>query len=190
MSAFEDDIHHCLSVLESGGTILYPTDTIWGIGCDATNESAVQKLYRIKERSVEKSMLILLADERDLLKYVASPDPAVFDFLKTTSRPTTIIYQNAIGFAPGLVRDDGSIGIRIVQEKFCRHLIKRFRKPIVSTSANYSGDPTPKKFSEIFNDIRTSVDYVVHYRRDETQEGQSSAILKWNSDGSQTVIRD
>ncbi len=189
MSIFEDDIDHCLKVLEQGGTILYPTDTIWGIGCDATNEEAVKKIFDIKQRAAEKSMIVLVADQKDILKYIANPDPAVFDFIKTTSRPTTIIYDGAIGLASNLVHSDGTVAIRVVSEKFCRHLLKRFRRAIVSTSANFSGDPSPKKFMEIVNDIRTAVDYTVRYRQDDDSTAEASAIVKWNRGGSKTIIR-
>jgi L-threonylcarbamoyladenylate synthase len=181
MADFETDIERCLDVLEQGGTILYPTDTIWGIGCDATNEAAVEKVFSIKERPGSKTMIILLPDEKDLLRYVANPDPHIIDFLKETTKPTTVIYPGAIGVADNLVHEDGSIAIRIVQEQFCRHLLKRFRKPIVSTSANLSGDPPPKKFSEVLNHIRTSVDYVVNYRQDDETETESSALVRFNN---------
>ncbi|MEP7257764.1 MAG: L-threonylcarbamoyladenylate synthase [Flavitalea sp.] len=189
MTEFDKDIDHCLRVLQQGGIILYPTDTIWGIGCDATNAEAVKKIYDLKERSKNKSMIVLVADEKDILKYVANPDPAVFDYLKNTDRPTTIIYNGAIGLADNLVHDDGSVAIRIVQEKFCRHLLKRFKKPLVSTSANLSGEPSASKFGEIFNDIRTGVDYVVHYRQQEESPAVSSSLVKWNNNASPTVIR-
>lgn len=190
MSEFETDIERCLVILREGGTILYPTDTVWGIGCDATNNEAVQKIYRIKERPSKKSFIILLADEKDLLQYVSNPDPNVFDFLKTVQKPTTIVYDGALGLARDLISDDGSIAIRIVQDKFCRHLLKRFRKPIVSTSANLSGDVTPGIFREILNPIRTAVDYVVHYRQNDDQPAQSSSVVKLNRDGSITTIRE
>jgi L-threonylcarbamoyladenylate synthase len=189
MADFETDIDHCLKVLEEGGTILYPTDTIWGIGCDATNASAIEKVYALKDRPADKSMIILVADEKDLLEYVADPDPQVFDFLKTTTKPTTIIFQNPLGIAQNLIHEDGSVGIRVVQDKFCRHLIKRFRKPIVSTSANLSGDPAPKKFMEVLNHIRTGVDYVVNYRQDDESTGEASSVVKLNRDGTTTIIR-
>lgn len=189
MSDFEIDIEHCLKVLEQGGMILYPTDTVWGIGCDATNADAVRRVYQLKTRPDSKSMIVLVADEKDILKYVASPDISIFDYLNKTSKPTTVIYDGAISLAENLPAADGSIAIRIVQDKFCRHLIKRFRKPIVSTSANISGDPTPKKYAEVSNHIRTGVDYVVNYRQDDEKEYESSSIIKWNRDGSTTILR-
>ena len=190
MSEFDTDIERCLVVLNEGGTILYPTDTVWGIGCDATNNEAVQKIYALKERPSKKSMIILLADEKDIVQYVSNPDPHVFDYLKTVQKPTTIVYDGAVGIAPDLISDDGSIAIRIVHDKFCRHLLKRFRKPIVSTSANLSGDATPGIFREILNPIRTGVDYVVHYRQNDDRHAQSSSVVKLNRDGSITTIRE
>src|SRR6476620_3973447 len=143
MIDLEQDIQESLRVLEAGGLILYPTDTIWGIGCDATNEAAVKKVYQLKQREESKSLIILVGGKGDIIKYVAGPDPAVFDYLDTVTRPTTIIYDGAIGLASNLVGADGTIAIRVVQDIFCRHLVKRFRKPIVSTSANISGASAP-----------------------------------------------
>jgi L-threonylcarbamoyladenylate synthase len=190
MSEFETDIERCLVILNEGGTILYPTDTVWGIGCDATNNEAVQKIYQLKERPSQKSMIVLLADEKDILQYVSNPDPHVFDYLKTVQKPTTIVYDGGVGLARDLVSDDGTVAIRIVHDKFCRHLLKRFRKPIVSTSANLSGDATPGIFREILNPIRTGVDYVVHYRQDDDKHARSSSVVKLNRDGSITTIRE
>ncbi|TAL49594.1 MAG: threonylcarbamoyl-AMP synthase [Chitinophagaceae bacterium] len=186
---FENDIVNCLEVLKRGGMILYPTDTIWGIGCDATNEQAVEKIYRLKKRSDEKVMIVLVADEKEILKHAAGPDLAVFDYLQKTKKPTTVVYQGALGFADNLVSKDGSIAIRICGEPFCRQLIKRFRKPIVSTSANIAGKPAPKIFKKISDEIKNAVDYVVQYRQNDEQIAEPSSIIKWNSDGSVTVIR-
>ena len=141
MVDFENDIDECLRVLKNGGLILYPTDTIWGIGCDATDQAAVGKIYKLKKREDNKALIVLVADEREVLQYVAAPDLAVFDYLDQIAKPTTVIYEGAIGLAENLVAEDGSVGIRICGEVFCKHLIKRFRKPIVSTSANFSGQP-------------------------------------------------
>ena len=187
---FENDIVNCLEVLKRGGMILYPTDTIWGIGCDATNEQAVEKIYRLKKRSDEKVMIVLVADEKEILKHAAGPDLAVFDYLQKTKKPTTVVYQGALGFADNLVSKDGSIAIRICGEPFCRQLIKRFRKPIVSTSANISGKPSPKIFTEICEEIKKGVDYIVRYRQDDNTLAVPSAIVKWNSDGKVFIIRE
>ncbi len=186
---FNTDIEACLRVLESGGLILYPTDTIWGIGCDATNESAVEKIFALKKRIETKALIVLIADERSLLQYVASPHIEVFDYIQGVSKPTTIIYENAIGLASNLLAEDGSVGIRICADEFCKHLIKRFRKPIVSTSANVSGFPPPKVFSDIDIAVKEGVDYVVHYRQDDTIPVEPSAVVKCNKDGSFTILR-
>jgi L-threonylcarbamoyladenylate synthase len=189
MTEFQSDIEQSLHILNSGGVILYPTDTIWGLGCDATNEDAVEKIYKIKQRPAEKSLIILLADERDILQYVTAPDLRVFDYLQSTQKPTTVIYEGAIGLADNLVADDGTIAIRLVKDPFCRHLIKRFRKPLVSTSANISGEPAPQTFGEIADQIKQSVDYVVQYRQNDHTPAQSSSIIKWNKDGTVTTLR-
>ena len=186
---FNTDIEACLRVLESGGLILYPTDTIWGIGCDATNEAAVEKIFALKKRIETKALIVLIADERSLLQYVASPHIEVFDYIQGVSKPTTIIYENAIGLAGNLLADDGSVGIRICADEFCKHLIKRFRKPIVSTSANVSGFPPPKVFSDIDIAVKEGVDYVVHYRQDDTIPVEPSAVVKCSKDGRFTILR-
>ena len=189
MTDFENDIHNCLRVLREGGTILYPTDTIWGIGCDATNTTAVEKIYQLKKRADEKAMIVLIAEETEVLQYVASPDLRVFDYLQQISKPTTVIYDGAIGFADNLINKYGTIAIRICKDEFCKHLIKRFRKPIVSTSANISGEPAAKQFSEITGEIKKNVDYVVKYRQLDNTLAEPSSIIKWNKDGTITTIR-
>ena len=186
---FEKDIELALSTLQSGGLILYPTDTIWGIGCDATNPAAVAKVYDLKQRVATKSLIVLLADERDILKYTSQPDLRVFDYLQTTTKPTTVIYEGAIGFADNLVNEDGTIAIRLVNDPFCKHLIKRFRKPLVSTSANISSEPSPAFYQQIDPRILNGVDYIVHHRRDDETPKEPSAIVKYNSDATITVIR-
>ena len=186
---FNADIESCLTILESGGLILYPTDTIWGIGCDATNEAAVEKIFTLKKRIETKALIVLIADERSLLQYVASPHIEVFDYIAGVSKPTTIIYDNAIGLAANLIAEDGSVGIRICADEFCKHLIKRFRKPIVSTSANVSGFPPPKVFSDIDIAIKQGVDYVVHYRQDDRTPVEPSAVVKCGKDGRFTILR-
>jgi len=186
---FNADIEACLTVLESGGLILYPTDTIWGIGCDATNEDAVAKIFALKNRPDSKALIVLIADERSLLQYVASPHIEVFDYIQGVSKPTTIIYENAIGLAGNLLAEDGSVGIRICADEFCKHLIKRFRKPIVSTSANVSGFPPPKVFADIDIAVKGGVYYVVHYRQDDMTPVEPSAVVKFNKDGRFTILR-
>lgn len=186
---FENDIEKALVVLQQDGVILNPTDTIWGLGCDATNETAVQKIYTIKNRADTKSLIVLVASARDLLHYVAAPDPAVFDYFEAVTRPTTIIFENAINLPDKLIAADGSIAIRIVQDDFCRHLIKRLRKPLVSTSANTSGQPSPQSFSDISEAIKQQVDYIVQWRQNDNTVAQPSQIIKWNRDGTTTVLR-
>jgi L-threonylcarbamoyladenylate synthase len=186
---FEEDILNCLKVLKEGGIILYPTDTVWGIGCDATHVQAVEKIYQLKKRPDEKAMIVLVADEREVLQYAASPDLNVFDYLQKVTKPTTVIYDGAIGLADNLVNKDGSIAIRICHEIFCKHLIKRFRRPIVSTSANISGEPVPKKFADIKDKIKNNVDYIVEYRQQDEAIAEPSSVIKWNKDGTKTIIR-
>jgi len=167
---------------------LYPTDTVWGIGCDATNAAAVEKIYQLKRRPDQKAMIVLVADEREVLQYVAAPDLQVFDYLQEVRKPTTVIYQGAIGLADNLVAIDGSIAIRICYDEFCKHLIKRFRKPIVSTSANISGQPAAKLFTDIAVEIKEGVDYVVNFRQNEETVALPSSVIKW-SNGIATIIR-
>ncbi len=185
---FEHDIINCLEVLKKGGTILYPTDTVWGIGCDATNELAVEKIFQIKNRPGEKGMIILVAGERDVLQHTASTDLAIFDHLHEYTRPVTVVYDGAIGLAANLIGNDGSVAIRICQDDFCKHLIRRFRKPIVSTSANFSGNITPRTFHEISGDIKAAVDYIVEYRQNDSTIALPSSIIKWEN-GRPVIIR-
>ncbi len=190
MLNFQKDIEECITVLRNGGMILYPTDTIWGIGCDATNADAVKKIFELKKRSESKSMIVLVANEKDILKYTSNPDLRIFDFLKKAEKPTTVIYEGAIGLAHNLIQDDGTIAIRIVQEMFCRNLIRRFRKPVVSTSANISGEKSPHFFSEISEYIKMNVDYTVKYREDDCTIQLPSSIIKWNKDATATILRE
>ena len=176
---FETEVEEALDVLKKGGVILYPTDTIWGIGCDATSEEAVMRIYQLKKREDSKSMIILMADEREVLRYVAAPDLAVFDFLEEQTRPTTIIFEGAIGLPSNLIAADGSIAIRIVKDPFCRHLIRRLRKPIVSTSANISGQASPASFADIPLQIIKAVDHVVKWRQDDHSNSLPSQIIRW-----------
>ena len=155
---FDLEIEKALATLRAGGVILYPTDTIWGLGCDATNKAAIDKIYKIKQREETKTMIILVADEREILNCVAAPDVEVFDYLAEQTRPTTVIFDGALGLPDNLIAENGSIAIRIVQDDFCRHLIKRLKKPLVSTSANISGEPSPKNYREVSGKIKISVD--------------------------------
>ncbi|WP_430898702.1 MULTISPECIES: L-threonylcarbamoyladenylate synthase [unclassified Paraflavitalea] len=187
--SLEQDIAAAVNTLREGGIILYPTDTIWGIGCDATNETAVAKIYALKKRAESKSMIVLLADERSLLQYIAAPDVQVFDFLETVSKPTTIIYDGAIGLADNVINADGSIGIRICKDELCKAIIKRLGKPLVSTSANISGQASPAFYAEISEDIKQGVDYIMNHRQNDTSPKLPSTIIKWGDNGVYTVIR-
>ena len=189
MPNFLQDIDTCLTVLQNGGLILYPTDTVWGIGCDATNEAAVKKIYTLKQRTETNKMIVLVATEREVMQHVSQLDLEVFNYLNTVEKPTTIIYNGAIGLADNIISTDGSIAIRICNDTFCKHLIKRFQKPIVSTSANISGQPAPQNFKDIVAQILSGVNYVVKYRQDETIANAPSSIVKWLSNGTLQVIR-
>ena len=186
---FENDITYCLKVLQEGGLILYPTDTVWGIGCDATNDEAVAKIYALKKRQESKSMIVLVGEDQDISKYTQQPSIKVYDYIKGLQKPVTVIYQNAFNLSRNIINEDGSIGIRVVNEKFCKTLLQQFGKPIVSTSANISGFPTPLIFSDIDLLIKKGVDYIVQYRLEESAPAQPSAIIKINDDGSYTIIR-
>jgi L-threonylcarbamoyladenylate synthase len=189
MNDFNNDIEKCLMVLRSGGLILYPTDTIWGIGCDATSEAAIRKIYALKKRGDEKSLIVLVADKKEILTHVANPDVNVFDHLKTTTKPTTVIYDGGIGLAENLISKDGSVAIRLTADPFCKQLIKQFRKPIVSTSANISGSPSPLVFTDIDDEIKKGVDYIVQHRQDDSTPATASAIIKWLPNGTYSIIR-
>jgi L-threonylcarbamoyladenylate synthase len=185
---FTNDIEQCLQVLNEGGIILYPTDTIWGLGCDATNAAAVDKIMALKQRPPFKSFVVLVAEERDVLQYAASVDLAVFDYVQQQQKPVTVIYEHAVNLAENVLADDGSVAIRICNEAFCRTLIKRFRKPIVSTSANISGQPSPAFYRQVDMQVVNGVDYVVQYRQEEEMPSTPSAIVKWK-DGQVEIIR-
>ncbi len=186
---FKYDIENCIKVLSSGGLILYPTDTVWGIGCDPTNEEAVSKIYKLKNRNESKSMIVLVAEENDILNYTDTTNLKIYDYIKGVHKPTTVIYQNAIHLAPNLINADGSIGIRIVKDNFCQELIKAFGKPIVSTSSNVSGYPAPAMFADIDILIKDGVDYIVQHRQEEQVPGIPSTVIKMNEDGTYEILR-
>lgn len=189
MNNFENDINECCKVLKKGGLILYPTDTIWGIGCDATNKAAAEKIYTLKRRLEKRSMIILLADQNDIINYVENPDKNIFEFLSSAEKPTTVIYQHAKNIAENIINSDGTIAIRIINDDFCKTLIKQFKKPIVSTSANESGKPFPKSFNEIHPLIKNGVDYIVQHRQNDPMISQPSSIIKLNLEGKIEVLR-
>lgn len=186
---FEEDIKNSLIALRKDGIILYPTDTIWGLGCDATNAAAVEKIFKIKSRSENKSLIILVDGEQMLERYVKDIPEIVFELTGVSDDPLTIIYPKGKNLAPGVCSEDGSIGIRICHEEFCSELITRFRKPIVSTSANFSGKPSPSHFGAIANELVDSVDYVVKYRQEDHEKHSASPVIKIEQDGSFKIIR-
>ncbi len=185
----KEEIKEALDVLFKGGIILYPSDTIWGLGCDATNAEAVNKIYRIKERSDSKSMLTLVGNENMLNSYVKSIPEIAWELIDVSDKPLTIIYPGAKNLANNLIAEDGSAGIRIVNEPFCEELIRKFRKPLVSTSANISGNKSPQIFDEIDMRIKKAADYVVEYRQDDLQPRTASSIIKLNLNGVFTILR-
>lgn len=180
----QNELNSTIEILEQGGTILYPTDTIWGIGCDATNAAAIEKIYEMKQRDHSKSMLILCADEVMLRNYISGPMINSHE-----DRPTTIIYPNAINLPKNLLAADGSIGIRIPKMEFCQRLLRLFGKPIVSTSANLSGEPSPACFDEISMALKERVSYIVPNRPEYNRNSQGSRIVKVASDGEIVIIR-
>ena len=189
MKKFAHDITNSMKVLLQGSIILYPTDTIWGIGCDATNSSAIKKIYQLKKREEKKSMIILLGHESDITNYVLYPSKKIIDFIAQQKKPTTAIFDNAINLPRELINADGSIAIRIVQDEFCQTLLQHLQKPIVSTSANMSGDPSPENFKMVSAAIKNGVDYIVQHRQNETRSFQPSSIIKLNSMGEIEKIR-
>lgn len=173
-----------------GNVILYPTDTVWGIGCDAENVAAVKKIVKIKERDASKAMILLVADQQMLLNYIASL-PADFEqFAEKQERPTTYVFSNPKNLPREVLAGDGTVAIRIVKDEFCHRLVRRISRPLVSTSANISGEPAPKAFADVSEEIKKRVDLVVHWRQEDTMETQPSRIIRINSDGSQEVLRD
>lgn len=185
-----DDIRAALEVLQKGGVILYPTDTVWSLGCDATNEEAVKKLYSIKQRDASENMLVLMENAALLDRYVEEVPEIAYDLIELTDKPLSIIYDGARNLVKNLIASDGSIGIRITAEAFSAELVRRFKKPIVSTSANWSGKTAPANFHEIPQEIIAAVDYVVKYRQNETQKGHPSSIMKLGRGGEIKIIRE
>lgn len=184
-----EDLKKACDVLRKGGLILYPTDTIWGIGCDATNEEAVQRVYTLKQRADNKAMLLLLGNEARLESYVQEVPEIVWSLIEVADRPLTLIYPGARNLAPNLIAEDGSVGIRITREEFSRRLCEQFRRPVVSTSANISGQPAPHTFQEIAEEIKQGVDYIVQYRQDDLTAAQPSSIIKLGAGGLFQIIR-
>lgn len=184
-----DDIKKALEVLKKGGVILYPTDTIWGIGCDATNVEAVKRIYQIKKREDSKSMLVLMENPALLDRYVDDVPEIAWDLVEISTTPLTVIYPGAKNLAKNLIAEDGSIGIRFTKEAFTTQLLQRFRRPLVSTSANISGEKSPAFFDEISEEIKSQVDYIVEFRQDDRTPSTPSSIIKLGSGGRIDIIR-
>ena len=184
-----EEITKTLKYLEDGKLILYPTDTIWGVGCDATDYQAVNRIYNLKKRVESKSMIVLLDDAAKLVDYVAEVPNITMDLVGSIESPLTVIYMGAKGLAKNVIASDGTIAIRITRDPFCKELIRQFGKPIVSTSANVSGTKDPITFSQIPAVIKNGVDYVVDHNRDRIVKARASRIIKLESNGEFTVIR-
>ena len=185
-----EEIRKACEVLQKGGVILYPTDTVWGIGCDATNEEAVKRVYEIKRRADSKAMLVLVDSDVKVDFYVKDVPEVAWDLIQYATKPLTVIYDDARNLAPNLIGEDGSVGIRVTSEEFSKQLCYRFRKAIVSTSANISGEPSPASFNEIQDEIKQAVDYIVEYRQDEPAGAKPSSILKLGRGGVIKIIRE
>lgn len=184
-----DDLKKAVEILKGGGIILYPTDTIWGIGCDATNAEAVKRIYDIKKREDSKSMLVLMENAALLERYIEEVPDVAWDLIEITTTPLTVIYRNAKNLAANLIAEDGSVGIRFTKEKFTSQLLQRFRRPLVSTSANISGKKSPAFFDDISEEIKEQVDYVVNYRQDDMTPAHASSIIKLGPSGQIDIIR-
>lgn len=184
-----EEINKCIEVLKAGGLILYPTDTVWGIGCDATNEEAVKKIYELKQREDSKSMIVIVANDAMLQKHVQEVPELAWDIIDLATKPTTLIYPKAKNLAKNVISSDNSIAIRVIKGGFCNQLVHKFNKPIISTSANISTKPTPQNFQEISNEIKQGVDFIVSVQHDKGNKKPSS-IIKIGLKGEIQVIRN
>ena len=189
MNNFNDDINAAIAALRNKGVILYPTDTIWGLGCDATNDEAVEKIFNIKERDESKSLIILVNNEQMLERYVDNIPDVAFELVSVAEKPLTIIYPKGKNLAKGVCAADGSVGIRICRDEFCNQILTQLKKPLVSTSANFSGKPSPDFFGDIEQELINMVDYSVKFRQNDRQKNAPSSIIKFNANGTIKVIR-
>lgn len=189
MNDISQELNACLEVLVNGGLILYPTDTVWGIGCDATNDAAVQKVYDLKNREDSKALICLVANDAMLERYIEKVPELAYDIMDLSTKPTTIIYDRPKGVALNLIASDNTLAVRVASDKFCRYLINKFRKPIVSTSANVSGHASPRDFQDISETILKGVDYVVNLQPEQATAVPSS-IIKLGNNGTVKVIRE
>lgn len=186
----QDEVKKAVEVLKAGGVILYPTDTVWGIGCDATNPEAVKKVYAIKRRDDSKALISLVDSDVRLQRYVRNVADVTWDMIELSKKPLTIIFDKVTGLAPNLIAEDGSAGIRVTREEFSKELCFRFQKPIVSTSANISGEPTALTYDEISDEIKDAVDYIVKYNRQCKEKHKPSSIIKMSANGQFSIIRE
>ena len=186
----KEDMAEAVRVLKAGGIILYPTDTVWGLGCDATNSAAVERIYKIKERQDSKALIVLANSEAMIANHVVEVPEVAWDIIELANKPTTIVFDQGRNLAPNLLAEDGSIAIRLSREEFSSQLCFHLRKPIVSTSANISGAPAPKNFRDIDEEIVRRVDYVVKYRREDTAAASPSSIIKLGRGGEVKIIRE
>lgn len=189
MSDYKEDLDNALKALRAGGIILYPTDTIWGIGCDATNPAAVARVYALKQRSETKSMLVLVPSVADMEKYSAAVPDVAYELSELSERPCTIVLDKAMNLASNLISSDGSIGIRVTRDRFSRELCLALRHPIVSTSANISGHPSASCFALIEPEVKAGVDYIVEWRRDDETPAKPSSVIRISADGQFKILR-
>ena len=185
----QEDIKNAIEVMKRGGVILYPTDTVWGIGCDATNEEAVAKVYKIKKRDDSKALICLVDSDGRLQRYVRDVPDVAWNLMEYATKPTTVIFDRAVNLAANLIAEDGSIAMRITKEAFSKELCYRFQKPIVSTSANISGQPAAANYCDIAEELLHAVDYVCFSRRQEHKPHTPSSIIKLKNDGEIKIIR-
>ena len=184
-------IHNTVEALKAGKTILYPTDTIWGIGCDSTNKKAVEKIYKIKKRDKSKSLLVLVDSEQMLNRYLKNIPEVAWDIIDYAEKPTTIIYDESSNLIVNEVKaQDGSLGVRVVKDEFCQKVIQRLKAPLVSTSANLSGEPSPKSYKDISEELKSNIDFIVEHRQKENMNNASSSIIKLSENGAVKVIRE
>lgn len=187
--SYNDDIKNCLSVLNNGGLIIYPTDTVWGIGCDATDSEAVRKVYGLKQRSDSKALISLVDSIASLERVVDDIPEVAYQLLEVAVEPLTVVYDHGVGFAPELIAPDGSIGVRITSEAFSKELCRRFHRPIVSTSINISGEPSPRSFDEIDRRLLDSVDYVCRTGQNKPWSSKASTVIKISAGGVFKILR-
>lgn len=185
----QDDIKKAVEVMKNGGVILYPTDTVWGIGCDATNAEAVAKVYKIKQRDDSKALICLVDSDARLQRYVRNAPEVAWNVMELATKPTTVIFDEAVNLAPNLIAEDGSIAMRITNEEFSKELCYRFQKPIVSTSTNISGQPAAQNYCDISEELLNAVDYVCFSRRQEHKPHTPSSIIKIKNNGEIDIIR-